>query len=344
VVCALRYIEFGGRGARFGTFIFMGLMVLARPDSALFAIALAISLIFEQRRDRKAAFALICGTILTGAVVLSLYVWLNHGLGFLEANVLEARGQRAQRAALSLINIYGLVGSATIVVLIVLMPIRSVRGWLMAGRDSTSFLDRLAIITITIYTLRFLMLPDVLEYYIIPFILSIILLVRQIRPLIPLAVICLSIVLNSAFHFSLFTRVDGRLVLSPTLNVGGVQQDWRVRFFNLVRHNIKFQHFVAESVYGAAMALPQLAVPTYVPGFTSERGDLITGKNFVYLIDSPATSTLPRYRSETYNRIYVCDEDLAPEAGWRKMQAAPSFTAIEELNRGKPLSCHLMEK
>ena len=344
LVCALWYIEYQRHRALLGVFLFMGLMVFARPDSAVFAIALAISLVLEQRKDRRTAFALICGTILTGAVVLLLYVWLNHGLGFLGADVLQGRGQRLQRAAISLIDLYGLAGSATIVTLIFLMPVRSFRKWLLVNRDRTSFLDRLAVITIIFYVPRYLMLPDVLEYFMIPFILSIILFERQIRPLLPLAVICLSIILNSVFHISLLSRVDGRLVFSPALNEGAVQQDWRVRSFNLIRHNIDFRRFVAKSVYGPATPLPQVQAPTYGVGFVSEQGDLILGKSLFYLIDSPATSYAVRYRSETYNRIYVCDEDLWPTAGWRRMQAEPSYTAINEFRVGKSLSCQLMKK
>jgi len=140
VVCALRYLDSRSSLARLGIFLFMGLMVLARPDAAVFAIALAICLLFELRRDRPALTAIAIGTAFTGGVVLSIYFFLNHGFDFLNSGVLQGASfkRRLQIAMVGLVNMYGLLGSATILCIIVL-AIRG-RRWLIADDAVFGFL------------------------------------------------------------------------------------------------------------------------------------------------------------------------------------------------------------
>jgi hypothetical protein len=342
VVCAMRYLDSRSSLARLGIFLFMGLMVLARPDAAVFALALALSLLFELRRDRAALAVVALGTVLTGGVVLSIYLFLNHGFDFLfNSGVLQGGSfkRRLQIAMVSLVNMYGLLGSATILCVFVLAILRGRRG-LLADDAVFGFLDRLAVVALGLYLIRFVSLPDQLEYFIIPFILSIILVGRNVRLLPAVALICLSIAANSVVHVALFNRVDGMLSFSPSVNWGGVVQDWQARFFNRVRHDDEFKTFVAKSVYGASGTLPQLHAETYMDGFTSDQGDLILGRGALYQMDNPQTSVEPRYQSANYKRIYVCDDDLAPDSGWRHMQPPTSLAAVQRFHSGQLLICN----
>ena len=128
LACALVYVRRRKLGALYGVLLNMGLMVLTRPNSVLFAITLTACLLVERRREPAALRRIMLGVGSTGAVVLGIYVLLNHGLEFLVAPVIGGRSAktRVEYAVVSLMAIYGLLGSA---VLLALVGLTLIRGW-----------------------------------------------------------------------------------------------------------------------------------------------------------------------------------------------------------------------
>ena len=179
----------------------MGLMVLARPDLALFAITLTACLLIERRHEPAALRGIILGVGSTGVVVLGAYILLNHGDEFLAAPIMGSRSvkTRAEYAVVSLVAIYGLLGSA---VLLALIGLALVRGWqsVFKPQGLAAFVDRLAVATVAIYLPRFFVPPDQLEYFAIPLIMSIIFLGRNLRSQSALGLITVSLALNSALQ------------------------------------------------------------------------------------------------------------------------------------------------
>jgi hypothetical protein len=341
---ALRYLETVPRASLAGIFLPMGCMVLTRPDSALFAIAISGCLVLALRRRPAECRAVVLSTALSGLAVLTCYGLLNHGFGFLMAKVVSGSSLqwRVMRASVGLLNILGLPGAAAL-------------GWygaraLVHGRDTVilphepgDFVNRLVLITLCLYIPRFFVLPDQLEYLIIPLTLFTIGIGRALRSEFGVAVITLSLMLNSVVHLSLIAREGGRLVLSPALNAGGLVQDFRARALNQVRASEAFRAYVARSVYGGEAPPPALVFDPYLDGFASSSGDLIIGSGSAYQIGDPELSGARRYRRSNYRRIYICDADLAPRQGWRVMEPAPSIAVLDRFRMGTPLNCKPMQ-
>jgi hypothetical protein len=342
---AVRYVETSPPPGAVGIFLPMGCMVLARPDSALFAIAISSCLVLAVRRRPAQCRAVVLGTVFSGLTVLACYALLNHGFGFLMARVVAGSSLqwRVMRASVGLINILGLPGAAAL-------------GWYGAmavihGRDTVilpaepgDFINRLVLITLCLYIPRFFMLPDQLEYFIVPLTLFIIGISRALCSELGVACITLSLILNSIVHVSLFAREGGRLVVSPALNAGGVVQDFRSRALNQVRASEAFRAYVARSVYGGGAPPPALLFDPYLDGFASSSGDLIIGSGSAYQIGDPDLSGALRYRRSNYRHIYVCDADLAPRQGWRVMEPAPSVAVLDRFRIGTPLNCRPMQE
>jgi predicted membrane protein len=346
VAAGLSYLARTRQGVPYGFLAAMGLMVLTRPDSALFAMTIAACLLWDRRAQPATMRAIALGTVVTGAIVLAIYILLNHGLGFLSTGVMmgSSIGWRVGRAVISLVDIYGLIGSAVLSVLVAAAVVRRPRS-VIALSSPMAFLDLLAIATFAVYLPRFVVLPDQLEYFIVPMTLSIVFLGRNLRSGPALVLIMLSMILSSAVHIALLQRhADGRIALAPSVNWGGVVQDMQARELNQVRATPEFMSYVAKAVYGNAVPMPSLHFEPWLDGFTSTDRDLIIGESSAYQIDDPELSAAPRYRSSTYAHVYICNEDLAPRQGWRVMQPAPSVGVLALFERGTPLACRIRGK
>ena len=159
LVCAIDYVRRQTIGALHGVLLTMGLMVLTRPISALFAITLTACLLVERRHEPASLRRIILGVGSTGAVVLGAYVLLNHGFEFLTAAIMGTRSVKsgAEYAVVSLVAIYGLLGSTVLLALIGLALVRG-RQSVFKSQGPAAFVDRLAVATVAVYLPRFFVL------------------------------------------------------------------------------------------------------------------------------------------------------------------------------------------
>lgn len=343
LLCACRLVERSRGSDLVGVAVGSALLVLIRPDAVLFVFALAAALMVEFRSRPALALRVFLGFALAGLAVLAAYVGLNGGLDFLDKVVLryESWPRRVLRAVLSVVNFYGVIGS---LVLALLGWRLLVAGWrapnLMRWLLGWSFLDRLLALAVLFHLPRFMVLPDELEYILLPLCLSFVVLARHVRPWPWLLLVVASTVLNSIVHLAWFERPEDEdhLVLSPSLQPGALFQDWRNRRFNLAIETPEFQDFILRSALGEAGRGLELEVPLWFPGFVTSDRTAIIGRESLYRFDVPGHPSR-RFMTASYKGFIVCDEPLFLQRGWRLMQPPTPNSALERFESGEVLHC-----
>jgi hypothetical protein len=301
--------------------------LLLRPDNLLAVVSICLATLW---RDRRAGLALLAAAVLAGLLAAAIYLGLN-GTGMLATGVTTTRplAARLARAAVCLAAAVGPGGA----LLALLLPWRRV-----AAAPAPALAAMLAW---ALYLPRFAVLPDQLDYLIIPVTFTILagLIAAPPRLVWPAAAL---VALPAFITVSLFTRApDGALLFHPALQQGALAQEIAARRFAAAMDTPPVLDFIAR-------ALPQqtatgLHAASFMPGETNPRGDLILGAAQLYRVrqtgqDLSRLATVPR---RFFRDIWACDAELGPGIGWRGLEPPIAATVLERAAHGPGLNCWL---
>lgn len=288
------------------------LAVLTRPDAALLVLATAAAYALFRRR-RRAALPLTVGVAIAAVVILAL----NRG-GVETGLLLESLIRTAARAAVSLgtiTNVVGLVGLVLVVAGLVF--------WKGPKDSDEDFYRRWLLLVLAVVALRFLMLPDELDYLIGAVVVLVVLLPQVARTglaRIGAYVLLAGMATTSLVTLALFQRTDPwapNPSFAPSLNPGGVLQDVQARRAETIRNSEAYRAYFAQAP-GALLLPEDMWYQIYAPRFAAGLAQ--------------------------YSELVGCEglTSRSEPPGWRLSQPAGTFYDVDQFLRGDPLSCRVV--
>jgi hypothetical protein len=318
-------------------------MVLTRPDFAIFCAAMFAAAVWELNLERTPSVSLTVSTALAALFSISIFVLLNGGSSFLSAPVFSKVpiSRRTVVAVLDIMNIFGPAG-----ILVVLAgAFKLLAGMIERGNLDRSFFEKLFLLTWPIVGVRYVVLPDKLEYMLPLVPVSLLCFSSKRWPPMAMPILAISLIINSFVAISLFVRSDAsdQLKIAPRLNEGALFQDWEQRRATGRAFDPNFMKHVAYAVYKSGMEiLPQLHWKTFMWGFETADGDLVISEDQLYKFYSPRFRDDPSLNPKNYRRIFVCNKSLVPDnGGWRVLQPAPDFARFDTKSDERHFHCRL---
>jgi hypothetical protein len=302
-VVAQGYVR--GRGSGVAYFVAALCLLLLRPDNVLFLAAVSAALLAGRVARWR---VVVAACVLAGIAAACVYLGLN-GAAMLGHGVSTTRpfGGRALRAGLFLSAALGPGGVLALVLI-----------W-RSRRVGADFLLRALWMCWALYLPRFLVLPDQLDYLMLPVLLTLVVACARLT-MGAAAGVGFLVCAPSFVTLSLLRRhdVSGAVRFDPALQWGALPQDWAARRFAARMEGSGMTRQVQ-----ARVAAPALAYDEYMPGYVSPGRDLVTGRMHLYRVlalggGAVAAATVPRAR---YRAIWACDAPLGPNAGWRGWEA-----------------------
>lgn len=298
------------------------LMVLTRPDMIFFSAALIISLLLCKKTTDNRMKIVAAGLLSAASIVLiylSLYTYFN--VDFPSRSIsIEFNLAHAARVVAGVINLFGIFFLVAFPVLIV-MKVNEAKRF-----DVNHVLDNpvalLFVISVVIYAIRWFILPHETEYLLVPFLVtsffihqkfslsfkySFLLSILSMHLLMPTFLskeaVAADQLFNSTYNIALST--------SP----GILYQDIEYR---KLKKYIKSDEFIDDLQQALEFDLHKVEVTPFTPGFIVNSEVFVSSKIGMWLVakDHEQLSQL----NEKFNNIYVCEEDIVPNRGWRVMQ------------------------
>lgn len=302
------------------------LATAVRPDAALFALALGASLAFEQRQSWKKAWETLAWFAGFGLLAIGLYGLMNGGFAFLDQVAVskDNAGRSLARAVLGAATVLGLFGAVVLAVTLGRVARDPEDAWLRAARASPA--ARVALlIAITaglLYGLRFLALPDELEY-LLPAFLALCVALGAFAGRLTCALFAMSLLVANVAQIALFERRGEEVRAAVSLQPGALVQDWAFR-----RHNQWLRAPETQATLSALIGEPGVAPDTtylWLNGVAFPGGGLVLGADQLYRF-LVAGDGDPHHLS-AYRTAVVCPTAIVPRRGWRVLQP-PGLDAL----------------
>jgi hypothetical protein len=326
-----------------GVGLFSALLVLTRPDSALVCAGVCAALLWQIRFERNRSLALLGALALAAVVTVSIFALLNHGLAFVKTGINFATAPYWRRAIVASVGIYSTFGPIAPLIVVV-VAIGVLRRLPTMPSTTDSFWARLFILTVPIVLIRFVTLPDKLEYILYLLVLATLLLAYECPRPLWLALYAVSSALSSVVTLSLFERVGitDHISLHARFGPGAVAQDARGIQYNWqLMRDPSLRSRISAVVYGGSGdARPQLRTENWAAGLLSDTGDLIVGEPEAYHLDNPRDEA--KYQRHLYTDIYLCNRSvwINGSYGWRLAEPAVAWPTFDDREGQLNLRCH----
>ncbi|MCB1480810.1 MAG: hypothetical protein KDJ55_02330 [Rhodobiaceae bacterium] len=316
------HLNAGGR-LRFAAMAITGtLLVLTRIDACFAIVALGLAgLISERDWQHFACVAVI------GVVTFAIYALLNDGLSFLGPfnTPHESVLRHFAKAAIISYLMLAFIGFAA--------GIAVLNRWNELEGQTRWALGLLALL----WGARLVILPEELEYLIIPYVMLLVWYVRLPSTLSATRLLAIAIVSN-LFAPVLFERPDrtqDQYRLTFALGAPPVVQDFHGRkAYNEVLQSGTTEYIRAQS------GMDIVPSPFHDWMFTPQRDGIVIFADALYAFRSQRSQSLPRADLSQYSRIVLCDGLRLPTRGWRWMQRHELPHVLEAKRTGKSLNCH----
>jgi hypothetical protein len=342
--CTRRWSDSAGIRALVGMAIFSVLLVLTRPDMAIVCACVCAAVLwhvgFAPRRIAALGIAMFVG----GAVTFLVFVLLNHGLGFIRSGIIFDQAPYSRRLIIAIVGVFSVFGFLAPFILLSAGARLLLRQPESRAPIIRSLWAQLFVVAAPIIFVRFVFLPDKLEYIMSLLVLATLLVAHEDLKPVWLVLYALSTVLPSIITLSIFQRTGAadHLSLRPRLGPGAVEQEITAMRYNwTLMTNPTLLQQIAHSVYkDRRPPQPRIRSMNWAAGLLSDSGDLIIGEADAYHLDNPRGE--PKYQRRLYADIYLCDHSVWVNGsfGWRLAEPPvswPSSAAGGSLN----LVCHL---
>ena len=295
------------------------LATAARPDAALFALALGGSLAFEQRKDWRKAAETLAWFAGLGLLAIGLYGLMNGGYAFLDQVAVsqDTPARSAARAVLGAAAVLGLFGAVVLAITLARAARNPKAAWTRAV-DATPAARVALLIAIAagvMYGLRFLALPDELEY-LLPAFLCLCLAFGAFAGRLTCALLAFSLLVANVGQIALFERRGEDVRVAVSLQHGALVQDWAFRRHNQWLRSPQTEAILAD-LAGELGATPD-RTHLWLNGVAFPGGGVVVGADQVYRFRS-APPDNPHHELR-YREIVVCPVSIIPRRGWRLLQ------------------------
>ncbi len=302
---------------------FSALCAATRPDAALFALAVGASLAVMQREKPVRAMETLAWFAGFGLCAIGLYGLLNGGYAFVgEVGVTQDEaGRSLARAVLGMATVLGLFGAVVVGVTLARVA-RDPQDALLRVRralPAQRLILWIAIAAGGLYAVRFIALPDELEY-LLPALLALCAAFGVYAGRITCAALAASLVLANGAQLALFERSGERIAPAVSLQPGALTQDWALR-----RHNLWLRSPDTTAALAALAGAPGTTPDRthfWLNGLTFQGNAVVLGEDQLYrflTVDDPGN---PHWLGH-YATIVVCPTPLVPRRGWRVLQPMP---------------------
>jgi hypothetical protein len=321
---------------------FSMLLVLTRPDAAFICVCVCIALLWQLRLQLRRSVELIIASALAGALTVTIVIVINGGFGFMQGLAFDTNDTWLRSfyiAALGVCTLFGFPG------VIVVFGCAALLVWRirMGSGDAISFWSKLFLVGIVIGFVRYVILPQKLEYVFYLLILAFLMMTHQNISRIWVGLVSVSVITPTFFVLSIFQRsgLDDHLYIRPHIDNSAILQDWITSEADWKVMDASFLEQVTKQVYsGEPGPLPRLSTTTWGPGLVSDKGDLLIGAPEGYRLDNPRSGDL--YRRDKYRRIYICDKSMFHGSpGWRFLERPVPRPSVDPKSGKVDVRCAL---
>lgn len=311
------------------------LLVLTRLDAALLVIAIALGRLGSQVSYERYQSLLWLSKV--GILSLLIYVALNQGFGFLNAQTMgfDSWWRRFARAIASTANALQLTGMFALFVWV-----RHLRKVYVSG-GSFGYLDQLLLWAVGLYALRFSVLPDEVFYLIIPVVLLMLRAVLLLRPSVKvISSLILLGCIQTTMTVSLFERLPGvqdRIIFKPQLSASPLIQELRARkVFSQLRSDMDRKQLECALFPDC----PRLSISHTAPYLhTIDNKRAAVSAKYLYVFFS---GRYPRLIDRGYEEVRVCDEEVVPGPAWRIWQPSIKNYLVDVIAAGQKPHCRTL--
>jgi hypothetical protein len=311
---------------------FSALLVLTRPDAAFICFGVFIALLWQLNLQPRRSLELFIASAIAGAATAAIIVVINHGLGFLNQDMLGHNNTWLRSVIIATLGVCTLFGFPGVVVVLgcAAFLIRRTRG---VSGDTLTFWGKLFLVGIVLGFGRYTLLPEKLEYVFYLLVLTLLMMIHEKIPKLWIALLALSAIMPTFFAMSLFQRMgaDDQLYLRPHFDRSAILQDWTTSQADWDIMDAQFLEKIAREVYVGDQEkepLPRLFTTTFGPGLLSDKGDLLIGAPEAYKLDNPRSGD--QFMRSNYRRIYICDKSMFHGSrGWRLLQKPVPRPAVD---------------
>ena len=321
-------------------FIFSYCAIMTRPDYVILGCGIFLVIFLNKRNNKKELFKL-CILLLIG--ILACYY--SYQLIYSEIDIFSVSTgggshlRKMIRAIAGIMNLFTPIG-VLIIILLTLTKFKSILVFVKNFYNS-DFLHQLTLVLTPLYLVRFLLLPDELEY-IFPLYLLILISFSHVHINKKyLIILSISIISVNLIHISFFERhsLSDELVLSININQGAIIQDFAARKFKQINRTASFQdHLLKVLNYNCIECRAKsIHYKIFGPGYITDTNYMITDRYNAHIIDN--SRFLDQYSG--YGKVYVCEDPVRTHRGWRLMQPSiPYNQTISKYRKNLMLICN----
>lgn len=328
VLCLLwfahQWFVSAGRGSLFGLALVSVLLVLTRPDAAIVCACLTLALLWHLGLTHAhRAIELLAAMVAAGIVTVAAFWWVNHGLAFIATGMLWSHAPISRRLIVAIVGVYSAFGVLAPLILVYAAG-SAIRRSFQTSTAALSLWMKLFVLAAPLVFVRFVLMPDKLEYILILLALATAMVGNERLGVPALAFYALSSILPSVVTLSLFERTghSDALTVHPHIGPGAVAQDVAAMRYNWrLMHDPAVLQSLGDDVYGhESTHHPRVYSENWAAGLLSDSDDLIIGDGEAYHLDNPRSES--KYERKLYHQVFVCDREVWVNGsfGWRIAQ------------------------
>ena len=302
--------------------IFIYLAIMTRPDYVILAFACCF-LLLAGSEGRKRELLKIVLYMSFGAVACYKsyeYIYGTFSLP-LSAPIGDGTLRKLARGFLGVINLYTPIGVLVLAYLVAsnfALITSSVKRF-----KKLDFYARFFIVVAPLYFLRFLALPDELEY-ILPLFVSTVLCSSNLNlNRKALYAFALSIFISNFIHISFFKRDMGGLSINIQINKGSLLQDIASREFKAINRTDSFQKYLLGNLnfYCPTCNDRKIDYKIFGAGYETEESRNITDQFNAHVINNSRFGNSYRGGPESL----ICMQPVRTHRGWRLFQPSKNY-------------------
>lgn len=320
-------------------FIFSYCAIMTRPDYIILGCGIFIVFFLHKINNKKELF-LLCILLLIGI----LACFHSYKLIYPEIDIfsLSTGGdsfiRKIIRAVAGIINLFSPIG----ILILILLVVKKYNNILASVSNiyNSEFLHQLTLVLTPLYLVRFVLLPDELEYIFPLYLLVMISLSYVHINKKYLIILSISIISVNLVHISFFDRMvhSKELVMSVNINQGAIIQDYAARKFKQINRAESYHVYLLKVLKHncAECKAESINYKIFGPGFISDTNYMVTDRYNEHIIDNS------RFHGQYsgYGKVFICDDPVRTHRGWRLMQPSkPYDQTISKYHRNIMMTC-----
>jgi hypothetical protein len=318
------------------------LVVLTRPDTIFFSLVIFLSLLL-YKGEKNYRNLIFVNTLFALFLIFIFYkiLYMSHSIAMPISPIsFSYDAIKFTRVILGLINAFGFIYLPFLLIYIFFIKCKFNIGKNVAlFFRSTSPLSVLFKCALIVYSIRIILLPDEVEYLLIPLIIFLIYssenFPRYMNYLLAISILSMHVAVPSIFLKmpiqSASHEMGYQYHISPSMQAGILEQE---KFFRLLKIYLNSDEFIKDLEKSIALQIDSIYTKPFFSGFIINSDVIVTSKVGLWQLQNSSDNWA--LLAQKFNTLYLCDEDIVPNRGWRVMQKNIYY---DHLNQ-KKLNCN----